>query len=176
MTGDTGRWWSAVVVKREVDDSVVATVCCSLYGGALVALSVWICTSMWYMEWVVRGWANEIFPCIHLIRLRQHVHAKYLFSCDLCWLKVFVMFILNNVCTCAYILANNPANDTCTSQTNQSGKRWVCCCCCCFFLDWPRMLAHAYILSACTRVRSYLYQRAILHSSGKGQSKRPPSQ
>ena len=33
------------------------------------------------------------------------------------------------------------------------------------------MRTHARILSACTRVRSYLYQRAILHSSGKGQSK-----
>ena len=40
-----------------------------------------------------------------------------------------------------------------------------------FFLELTPYAHHACILKACTRVRSYLYQRAILHSSGKGQFK-----
>ena len=40
-----------------------------------------------------------------------------------------------------------------------------------FFFKLTPYAHHACILKACTRVRSYLYQRAILHSSGKGQFK-----
>ena len=51
----------------------------------------------------------------------------------------------------------------------QSGKHWFVVCF--LFFELTTYAHYACILSACTRVRSYLYQRAILHSSGKGQFK-----
>ena len=109
-----------------------------------------------------------MYPFIYFILLRQKAHVKHSF--------LHVSFLSRWLCTYVisrvhvYLSHEISSMQTHVHHKQTSGKHWFVVCFL-FFFELTPYAHHACILKACTRVRSYLYQRAILHSSGKGQFK-----
>ena len=119
----------------------------------------------WY-----EGGLKNFHVSIHLLHTLETKSPRETFVFTRVISFKMIMHICNIQSTCVFISRDIQHANTCTSQTNIR-QTLVCCLSSSFFFKLTPYAHHACILKACTRVRSYLYQRAILHSSGKGQFK-----